>query len=180
MPPWLLSALNQFIDRKPDEMITYLVIALFIAVGAAGVFRLISRGHADPSLQLTVVVMVASLLTTICVNLYGRYRQDHSRRQPVEGPAALRSTGQFFTADALAVRVLSELDTNHDNYLSAEEASAGATDFMEHAKALANAVDIGGVAEVKPQPIAPGGLDANQIRRAIRDRMGPRAPGRPR
>jgi hypothetical protein len=175
MPAWLSTALDRFIDRKPDELIGFLVITLFIAVATTGVFRLLSRGRKDVSLLLTILIMTASILSTLSVGLYDRYRQDQARRRlAAEGPAALRSTTQFFTADALAVRVLGELDTNHDNYLSVEEAAAGAAEFIERASAAAGPNPT--ATNLTPGP--PDALDASQIRRAIRDRMGPRVPAR--
>jgi hypothetical protein len=174
MPTWLSTAVDQFIDRKPEEVIVFLVITLFIAVAASGLFRLLNRGRTETSLLLTVVLMATSIVSILTVNLYDRYRQEQARRRGAgQRPPGLQSTSQYFTADALAVRVLSELDSNHDNYLSVEEATTGAAEFVE--KAIANATP-----GTPPSGDPPTGLDAYQIRRAIRDRMGPRVPGRSR
>ena len=172
MPTWFSTAVDQFIDRKPEELIVFLVITLFIAVAATGLFRLLSRGRSETSLLLTVLIMATSIVSILSVNLYDRYKQDQARRRGAGArPPGLQTTTQFFTADALAIRVLSELDSNRDNVLSVDEATSGAAEFVE--KAIANAA-----LNAPVTADAPAGLDANQLRRAIRDRMGPRVPGR--
>jgi hypothetical protein len=150
------------LDLKADQAITLVVMALFLAAGTSGIFRLISRGKTEVTTILTSVVLVSTLLAMFGSAAYLRY----TRPRPGRGSQTIRDganrnpaqmvSGQ--AADNLA-RLLMEYDANRDGRLSAEEAATAASQLVIETSAAT-----GG---------QPGSIDSETLRRAIRRRMGP-------
>jgi hypothetical protein len=160
----LWNALYEVVlDLKADQVITLVVMALFLAAGTSGVFRLVSRGKTEVTTILTSLVLVSTLLAMFGSAAYLRY----TRPRPARGSQATRDganrnaaqTASVQAADNLA-RLLMEYDTDHDGRLSAEEASAAASQFVTEISAL-------------PQEGKPGSVTVDELRRAIRRKMGP-------
>jgi hypothetical protein len=160
----LWNALYEVIlDLKADQAITLVVMALFLAAGTSGVFRLVSRGKNEVSTILTSLVLVSVLLAMFGSAAYLRFTRPRPARGSQVGAgrdAGNRNSGPTIhtqVADNLT-RILMEFDTDHDGRLSAEEASAAASQF---------------VTESSAQGGQPGSVDRETLRRVLRRRIGP-------
>jgi hypothetical protein len=162
---------NVVLDLKASQAITLVIVALFLSVATAGLFRLLSRGKTDVTAALAGLVLVASLISMLTAESYLRYgllRERESRRNPaaIEFQASQNIKHVVATemANNLAGRVLMEYDTNGDGQLSADEAAAGTSQFMAEAGSSGN---------------HPGSVNIEDLRSALRGRffMTPMPPG---
>jgi hypothetical protein len=151
---------NVVLDLKTDQVVTLVLIALFVSTATAGLFRLMSRVKVDPTALLTGLILGSSLLSMLAAGAYVRStiptRGAGGFGRPPGGNRP--ATAVVGASDALATRLLMEFDTNRDGRLSAEEAARAASHVVTQASASHGDAD---------------SLDITELRRELRRQLAP-------
>lgn len=156
MDRYLESTVNMILDRSPEGLIGAILIALVLSLVVAGLYTLLHRRVSDASVLLTCLVLAANVAAMTIAGGYIQFARKGAGRSG--GGPAFRD-GRFLPGagprgPGMAGRILIAADANNDGVLSAEEATAAATRFVEE------------VGHGKP-------IDEETLRGAIRERLAP-------
>lgn len=156
------SVVNLLIDRKPDELIGAILLALILSLLLSGVYSVWRRKASDPTLLLTCLALVVNLVGMILagglVNMWWEKAKQQqppvrSAFMPGDRPPMPPGEGRSIL---LARRIVEAADADHNGEITPEEAAAAAAAFIRQAEK-----DVGHT------------LDEPALRDALRGQLGP-------
>jgi hypothetical protein len=137
MRPYLESVINVMLDRKPEEWIEGIVVALFLALALAGASGALRRWKkaADETMLLVVPAIVVIFTGMVMAAGYVQLMSKRAAR-PTEFviPQGRPFRGPEGGSSRMADLILEAADADRDGRISTDEAATAAARFVKEAE----------------------------------------------